>query len=253
MAHNGSCARAKSHGCECIGCGGSKHGWPSRVEMAEDRTGSGRVAFRARADQVWAEWTARRRARPNLPTKAAGCDTAVADIMDWLADEPSAIDLVRRFGHALSTDVFEKVDGLPGERPARRSAMVDHFWCDLLAASAHAIADLKKLPGQVAETVTSVIFDERRRKGRPLVERTVVRAAADSTSKAIEGLFPAFPSDLDTTLRTMRILAAMICPAPERHSAVYRYCVKPLADEGKGIIKAETEQRLMKVFPAERP
>lgn len=254
MTHNGRCANAKRHICKCTGCGGRLHGWPSRVELAKDESDAGREALRARADQVWAETGKRKRnAQPSLRRKAAGTDTAVADIVDWLADNPSAINDVQKLGNALAEQVGKEVDESPdGVDPRdRRRATTDHFWCDLLAALAWAISEFKRLPDKAADQITSIIFDERKREGRSLVERATTRLAVQAASKAIGVLFPPIPINLDNTLRAVRILAILICPAPEHHPAVAHNCVEPLINDAKSIISADTKKRLMEVFPAD--
>lgn len=54
--------------------------------------------------------------------------------------------------------------------------------------------------------------------------------------------------DLSEPIRAARMLAIMICPAPERHENVVRNCVSPLVGES---VSKLTKQRLQEALPEE--
>jgi len=54
----------------------------------------------------------------------------------------------------------------------------------------------------------------------------------------------------DETLRTLRILAFLSCPDPDKHSAVREHALKPLEKQVQDMLTDETKQRLRTAFPA---
>ena len=50
------------------------------------------------------------------------------------------------------------------------------------------------------------------------------------------------------TLRSLRILAVFICPAPEDHKEVREHALEPLRDDARAIITAQTKARLARLF-----
>jgi hypothetical protein len=122
-------------------------------------------------------------------------------------------------------------------------AMAKHFWCDLLAAFSCAINDLKKQLDKVPDRVISTVLASAHRD-RHFIDEVVVRLAVRTTWKAIREL--PFFGQVDDMLRAMRILAVLMCKAPEDHRAVARCCIFPLT---KGLISAETKRRLEEIFP----
>jgi hypothetical protein len=245
MAHGRGCAEAKQHKCECAGCGGSEHGWSGRLALARE-SAEGRAAFRARADEAWARASKRKTTTPSGAKQAAGTDTAVADVVDWLAENRYAIDEVQQIGDALTGTVIGELDQSlgPVTRNRRMKAMTDHFWCDLLAAFACAISEFKQQIDKIPDRVTSAILESRDTDHRSIVEDIIVRLAVSATWKAIHKL--SFFDQLDHLIRATRILGVLICKAPEQHPAVARCCLKPLTG---GVISAATTERLMEIFP----
>ena len=53
VAHNPSCERVKNPGCVCTGCGGSLHGRPTRIELAEEATEPLLAELRRDAELLW--------------------------------------------------------------------------------------------------------------------------------------------------------------------------------------------------------
>jgi len=122
--------------------------------------------------------------------------------------------------------------------------MLDHFWCDLLAAYACAIENAQHNLDKIPEHVTAAILETRATSERPVLEEATTRLAVQTTWKSIKKL-PIF-GQIDSVLRAVRILAVLICPAPERHRSVARHCLAPLTN---GVLSAATKDRLTEALP----
>ncbi|WP_214319412.1 hypothetical protein [Nonomuraea sediminis] len=112
---------------------------------------------------------------------------------------------------------------------------------------AEAIEKFSKALDQIPEYVTTVIMQSRKAERRsPLLEALVglaVRTAWEPIKSMIS--VPGIDKELQ---RTCRILAVLICPAPEDHKAVQDGALLPLAKEGMLEISRD---RLEQVFPAD--
>ncbi|MEQ4720195.1 hypothetical protein [Nonomuraea sp. B19D2] len=111
---------------------------------------------------------------------------------------------------------------------------------------AEAIEKFSKAMDQIPEYVTTVIMQSREAERRsPLLEALVglaVRTAWEPIKSMIH------TTGIEELQRTCRILAVLICPAPEDHKAVQDGALLPLAKEGMLEISRE---RLEQVFPAD--
>ncbi|MET7458989.1 hypothetical protein [Nonomuraea sp. NPDC005501] len=188
------------------------------------------------------------RRQPSSRRKAAATDSATADLVDWLAENPDTIERIQEVGDVLTGPVIEELDkrfGGSKPREARRR-LADHFWCDLLATLAEAIEKFSKTMDQIPEYVTTAIMQSRKTDRRsPLLEPLVglaVRTAWEPMMSMIQA------TGIEDLQRTCQILAVLICPAPENHKAVQDGALLPLAKEGMLEISRE---RLELVFPAE--
>ncbi|QUX31732.1 hypothetical protein KGD83_12315 [Nocardiopsis akebiae] len=222
--------------CVCTACGGSQHGWIGHLRRAEgppEAVG----ALRESADQVW--WEQSRRHRENgrrAPTqylRQAGGGVAVAALVAWLADEERTRDRVRRLGNVLHSEVF---DGGLRQYAAERaeedpafadygSAMVGHFWCDLLTEIANVLdrgADqLDRVPAAAGEA----LFAEGDPPEWGRVRTELAKAALGFLWKCFQWFLNADPKALALQLR---VLAVLICPDAGAHPRVARCCLLPL-------------------------
>ena len=89
-----SCERAQSRTCRCTMCWGTQHGWQGAVRLAKDPDPAVRRDFREAVDESWrAAFVGKRNAnqrpsqRISYPKKIAGIDSALADLVDWLAHD----------------------------------------------------------------------------------------------------------------------------------------------------------------------
>lgn len=163
----------------------------------------------------------------------------------------SVVDQVEQFGDALTDVVLGDIERAHhGPIPdTTKVALADHFWCDLLAQLAYVLSEglntVEKLTGKVPELVTRLVVESRRGSDRLPLEEFVVRTAVNSIWKHVKVLMPfGWLVLVKRMVPIVRILAVLMCKSPERHEAVVRYCVDPLA----GQLRDETKRRLRKVL-----
>ncbi|MGV9598648.1 hypothetical protein ACWDR1_18455 [Streptosporangium sandarakinum] len=247
MIHPKNCESAEGHSCKCA-CGGVQHGWSHSLKLARDPSPTPRQEARERCDFRWAK-ALPPNGRPK-PSKArqAATDTAKIDLADWLSENPKTIEHIQKVGNILVDSVIKKLDEEFGGSDPRsaRKRINDHLWCDLLVAMADAIKRFEEAIGEVPEYVTTIIMQSREAEGRKPFLEVLVRLAVRAAWKPIEEM-------IDTTgipelQRACRILAVLICPAPEKHKAVWDDALLHLADEG---LLVTSKERLAQVFPAD--
>ncbi|MEU4541718.1 hypothetical protein [Nonomuraea dietziae] len=130
-------------------------------------------------------------------------------------------------------------------REARRQ-LTSHFWCDLLVAFAEAIEKYSKAVAQIPEYVTTIIMRSRKADGRSPLLEALVGLAVRTAWEPIKSMV--CTTGVEELRRTCRILAVLICPAPEDHKAVQDGALLPLAKEG---LLETSKERLEQVFPAD--
>ncbi|OHV31688.1 hypothetical protein CC117_25490 [Parafrankia colletiae] len=54
--------------------------------------------------------------------------------------------------------------------------------------------------------------------------------------------------DNDALLRTLRILAVFICPAPQKHKEVHIHALRPLGEDVRGYLTEQTKEHLKEAF-----
>jgi hypothetical protein len=124
------------------------------------------------------------------------------------------------------------------------TAATDHVVCDFLAAAARAMQELQDQFDHAVAFMVSAVLAPRRRVHRPVIREPLARVAAQAAVNALSKLSAI--RQFDDLLRATRILAVMMCPAPERHKAVVLYCLIPLE---KDILSDATKQALMDSLP----
>ena len=226
-------------------CGGVLHRWQYALELAQDPSSESRIKYRAGIDQRWEKESSKRKTKrgPGKLKRAVATDSAVADLIDWLAEHPDTIEHIRKIGKALAEDAAEKLDKQldPANRENERRALTNHFWCDLLVAIVRIMAGFRKLTERVIEDAASIVLDTQKRKKHSPVSRIMTRVAVQIALKPIRSLIPS------SALQATRMLAILICPAPEDHLAVADHCIEPLTKTGE--ISAATRERLSEIFP----
>ncbi|WAL63802.1 hypothetical protein ORV05_22730 [Amycolatopsis cynarae] len=254
-AHNYGCAHAKRHECRCKLCAGTLHRWPGCLELALEPTGVKRAAFRNGIDAKWNKSNASRKQKGQVSTKSAkesATDSGLADIIDWLALHPVVTGQIEAIANVLGRNVVNELDkSLDADhRDQRRRALLDHFWCDLLAAFANVLAVFQHQIDQIPGRIANVIIVRRDHGARLPIDDADIKMAVESAWKLIRTVpfvKVALP-DVEEPLRAIQMLAVMICPAPERHGEVVKYCLHPLTGE---VLTVLTKQRLEAALPAD--
>jgi len=189
----------------------------------------------------------------------ASIETAVADLVDWLALHESVTNRVNIIGDALGNGVTRELEdalGSDGMDRLRRS-LFDHFWCDLIAVCACAIGRYMWWHKSACEAAIHAILRSRRRDRRDQrspIEEAVIKLAVQTAWKAIPATMPGMSLEhVDDTLWAMRILAILLCPAPEQHEEVAKCCLDPITAHARSAMKAaiasDTKERLLQALP----
>jgi hypothetical protein len=257
MAHTGSCEKAKSPACHCGGCGGSKHGWPNALTLAEPQQVPERRANRAAAEQAWIKAS---NSRGAFRQKAqAAVATTRADMIIWVGGEldaesqtasEDAYHLVQDLGGLVSTKVFNAICDSIGEK--QNQVLVElaesHFFCELLAATACDIQkfgdELDKLTNEVAERLVTYMIGENEVRNQPLLTEVAAKALAKGIGNIVQSLPPMH--SVESIQRAAQILAVLMCPAPDKHKEVITCCVKPL---GEPIVSQLAQGMLKEALP----
>ncbi|RCG28980.1 hypothetical protein DQ384_21730 [Sphaerisporangium album] len=170
------------------------------------------------------------------------------DLIDWLSENPRTIEQIQEVGDLLTGPVIAELDKrFGGSKPREtRRSLTNHFWCDLLVALAEGIEKLSQAMDQVPDHVTAAIIKSRKVEGRSSLLRALVALAVRTAWEPIKSMIHI--SGVEDLQRTCRILAVLICPAPENHAAVQNGALLPLAKEG---LLEISKERLEQVFPAD--
>ncbi|WP_460998746.1 hypothetical protein [Streptomonospora sediminis] len=151
------------------------------------------------------------------------CATAAAEFESSLATTGSRID---------------------GETPMR--SLTRHFWCELLAELARASAAVRAGLDRVPELAVSALLATGGHPHWVESHRSIAETVIQAIWRPVCGLV--LTENLEALTRTLRLLALLICPAPEGHPGLLSSCLSPLA---KDILAAATEYRINSAFPAE--
>jgi hypothetical protein len=253
MAHNSSCANAATPVCRCAGCAGSLHGWQPYIAASH----AGAPALERLSDSAERAWTkaTRQGTRPG-PTRAkarAAVRGACVGLARWFASDRAAArpapapasvdDIAEEIGNLLAK-VANQLDG----DHAQRLALADHFFCGLLAELANAIQMAADALDTATEEIVSAIMEERSADNRSPVSRVVTKVAVQAVMAGLKDIVSrlALVGHIDRLQRAVRILAILMCPAPDKHRAVVEYCIDPLEQP---IITQVIRQRLEATMP----
>jgi hypothetical protein len=258
MTHPAACEAARLHKCECSYCGGTLHGWPYRLTLAREHSDT----FHYAAERSWE--AANQKKNGKKPTKKkleAISDIAVSNIIDALSEiitqgstTPTADILAQKIGGIVSSKAIDVVNGSLGlrERRRRQKLQADHFWCDILASMACALDKVGALTDKVPEYAAARVLDPKRADRPPAAEEVVVQLAAKTiwneicsqiTAKLLVNL-PVIRQVQDLS-RAIRILAILMCPAPENHRIVIQCCVKPMEES---ILSPAIKEQLIRLL-----
>jgi hypothetical protein len=288
FGHSSRCEQAEKPPCACE-CGGAEHGWQRALDIAEASSGGDdcdRLELAGDADQAWdrARLQGGGRRKPWAETatgQQAAIKSFIAEVIRWLGRErklrgdikdlgqPFRISRNAGSGNPRRLPTIEEDSGVVEERviPGLRKEFGDqrirefqkkagnaHFWCELLAQTAHA---LFKCQGQYDWAKSEVVAmltsgDEQHPNGWDalLPYQDVIKRAVDLVFRHLprvatggisaEGAF--------RLIWPARVLAVLMCREPRRHWAVRKYCVNPIVDFGTARIKDEVKDRLRRAF-----
>jgi hypothetical protein len=182
---------------------------------------------------------------------------ACAGFSGWLASDrsaaqpasvsgltPAAVDEIAEAVGYLLIEVAAQLD----VGHAERVALADHFFCGLLAELANSIQVLDDALDAALEKIVDAVVAQRAAENRSLLSHLVIRLAVKLTVAGLQQLISrlALVGHIDDVQRALRILAVLMCPAPEHHRAVVEYCIDPLE---KPIVTQVIRQRLEASMP----
>jgi hypothetical protein len=259
--HPSKCEEAVHNKCVCQACGGALHRWSWCLKAATESSGELRDQRRRELDSAWVK----AQEKDAVASKAeVAVNTGVIDVVDWLAEDFQATPNVNEdnstvsylkagLTHLVGDKARSEIDQLvggpgPSSKPnPTRIALADHFWCDLFAAIARAIADLNADLDKIPQEATKLIIasradrnnlvkpkraDKPRSKSRKDLEDKIIELAVKSVFKAAwKPVQAVYGAKLGLLARHARILAILICPAPEHHRAVMEDCMKPMFNQ----------------------
>ncbi|MBB5960952.1 hypothetical protein [Planomonospora venezuelensis] len=217
--------------------------------LARDPSPVARQEARDRSDSDWAETRPPvGRRGPSKRRQEAATDSATVDLVDWLSENPRTIEHIQEVGDVLSGPVIRELDKRFGGSTPRetRRHLTNHFWCDLLVALAEAVEKFSKAMDRIPEYVTMAITQSRKAERRGVLLEGLVALAVRTAWEPVKSML--HTTGIEELQRTCRILAVLICPAPENHKAVQDGALLPLAKEG---MLETSRERLEQVFPAE--
>ena len=134
-----------------------------------------------------------------------------------------------------------------------------HFWCELLAQTAHALDEFKVLHDRAKQAVVAALTNdgEQRPDGWTslLAEQAIIKRAVELVFSHLPRIATSGISIKDAfgLIWPARVLAVLMCREPRRHPAVRVYCVKPIVEYGKAEIRERVKDRLRQAFPHEWP
>lgn len=222
-----------------------------------------------------------------LEAKAAGIDIARLDIAEWLGgherdgrvdgglvthhdressadqDQLVTVEQLTVFARELTLageswpDIVSELSGDPAEAREISWQLAQHVWCDILVALVRVVENyqevLSRIPDRAKDEVKRMVLDTDRQRVRDLVTAKVVDVVVDRVWKVffamVAGNVPVLGVlNSKELLRSLRILAVFICPAPEKHPEVLTDALRPLAGDAERILSEETKTRLGELF-----
>jgi len=178
-----------------------------------------------------------------------------------LSSRPSPVDEVELFAKAMTQSAWPEIaaelgDDTEAVKEVKRQ-LAHHGWCDLFVGLIQVVDTygkvLNKIPEWAKRRVREAILDSSMQNARSHVTSAVVDIVVDRVWSAFKGAMIGNIPLLniithEDALRSLRILAVFICPAPEDHKEVRERALKPLGDDARNILTAQTKARLAKLF-----
>jgi hypothetical protein len=284
--HSRNCEQAEKPPCACR-CGGAEHGWQGALTAAAAPSDGDLLRREREADQAWKQATRPRTDQRKLgPQTSAGQQAAIkmfiAEVIRWLRRDRNLCGATKQLGepfrisrdtdpddpHRRSTPEEEKwfveahvIPGLRKEfgdqriKDFQREAGRAHFWCELLAQTAHALDEFQGRYNRAKRAVVAVLTSDG--EWRPdgwtslLQEQEVIERAVELVFKHLPRVATGGVAVEDAfgLIWPARVLAVLMCREPRRHPAVREYCVKPIIHYGAAEIRERVKDRLRQAFP----
>lgn len=289
VGHSTRCEQAEKPPCACE-CGGAEHGWQGALTLAANSSDDALRKLERKADEAWD--TAERKSSPSrvkpwpqsVDGQRAATKRFITEVIRWLRRDRNLQDATKQLGEPfrISRDIdpddphptpeeeklFVETHVIPqlrwefGDRRIdtfQDHAVKAHFWCELLAQTAHALHELQGMRNQAKKAVVAALTsdDEQRPDGWAALppERVVIERAVELIFKHLPrtatGGFAA--GDVFRLIWPARVLAVLMCREPRRHPAVREYCVKPIVRYGTAEIRKQVKDRLQQAFPHDWP
>ncbi|WP_157964007.1 hypothetical protein [Actinocorallia populi] len=290
--HSKSCERAEKSPCACS-CGSAEHGWQHALAIAAATSDNALRELDQKADEAWATVVGRPgdsasvRGKPKPQTadgQRAAIKTFVAAVIRWLRRDRNLYETTKRLGEPFRISRDRDPDD-PRRRPTaeehdrfvedhviprlrrefgdqrinalQQQAPQVHFWCELLAQTAHALDECGGRYDQVKQAVVLVLTskDEQHPDGWAalLPEQEIMERAVELVCEHLQRIATGgvAAEDVFRLAWPIRVLAALMCREPRRHPAVREYCVKPIVGYGAAEIREQAKDRLRQAFPFE--
>jgi hypothetical protein len=159
--------------------------------------------------------------------------------------------LVAQLGDLVSGEVYTALCQSLGSRDNDRTRgdfAKKHMFCALMAATACSMQrftdDLDKAAEKIAAKMAATCIGQEK-SGFPAYARKIVaQATVDGMAKLVQANPAA--QHFDNLRQAVRILAILMCPAPENHREVVTCCIKPLTEP---LLTAEVQLRLKEALP----
>ncbi|TYK43092.1 hypothetical protein [Actinomadura decatromicini] len=217
------------------------------------------------------EWDLNARsARLTRRQAAIGC--AKADVVHWLHRDRRLLDCARTAQELSFEDTpDEPTQGMVLRRVAdhlgpqlmaefQQWARRTHFWCELLAQMAYALAQYEKVRGRIFRMVENTLLqqdeqpvpDALRHAGaigsavqwswRYVLASVVAASGAGSLATLLAG------GDVQRLLWPIRVIAVLMCPDAARHAAVREHCWEPIVRLARAEVRDTVRERLTRAF-----
>lgn len=258
MTHSVPCEKASQFDCECA-CMGTLHG-AHTLRIIVPKTASARADARvnARAELPGTPWSP-----PGRTTRVTSIRSSVRDrrvdlaalifelFVAALEEDQSDAETraIHNLAEKLSSEVAEEVEKALGSR-RRPSVTKGHFWCVILASICRVYDEtveftsdsLEDLAGRVVSKLRSHSSDRTANShsldiyfGRTNVRPAFVPDEIDFLEAVVKHALTSVLAAIEDTaeesvIKYVRLIACVVCPDPDAHPDVIRFCIWPLLE-----------------------
>lgn len=256
MAHTGSCEGAKGHTCKCP-CGNARHGGTLITGISSLDTADQDRALDLARPRRWADLTPAQQ-QPNAstaPDRRVGLDGVVNEvivkIIEGMQDNLTKTGELNAVG-ALATGISQEIGDafeahLVGGSPVAKGNR--HLWCVVLASICKAYDKTVDFARQTLDELVELVMGTLEEPTatdlqqpvhvRDIYRRTTPIAEAFTTTAyswlkilvkhALGEIITAIAAIGEVAvIAHIRLFGAIVCPDPDQHPAVVKYCIWPL-------------------------